>query len=223
MMPSDLTHSPATSRLQKGLPGIAVVTCLAIILGLLANSLSQQRSQVRLLFDRQNLHQMLLNVDYNNDLLQDTVLISATNTQNKFVSQELLGLKQDRLAYIARQGDEVVAIIVPATAEDGFNGHVDLLIAVNMLGRIVAARVIRDLPSNELVGIVDIIESKWMKEFDGNSMRDILRISWQKIEADQEYDQFVGASVTPRTVSDRIYDALVFVQSNRIRLMGAEG
>ena len=92
-----------------------------------------------------------------------------------------------------------------------------------MLGRIVAARVIRDLPSNELVGIVDIIESKWMKEFDGNSMRDILRISWQKIEADQEYDQFVGASVTPRTVSDRIYDALVFVQSNRIRLMGAEG
>ena len=58
-----------------------------------------------------------------------------------------------------------------------------------------------------------------MTEFSGSSMRDIMRISWSKIGSENEYDQFVGASITPKTVSNRIYDALVFFQSNRIALM----
>jgi hypothetical protein len=39
---------------------------------------------------------------------------------------------------------------------------------------------------------------------------DAVLASWQTIFADNEYDLFVGASITPKTVSDRIYDALVF-------------
>ena len=45
-------------------------------------------------------------------------------------------------------------------------------------------------------------------------MREIRRLSWQIIDADNEYAKFVGASITPKTVSGRIYDALVFGQSN---------
>ena len=88
-----------------------------------------------------------------------------------------------------------------------------------MYGRISAALVIEDINSNQLNGVVDVIGSKWMDEFAGNSMRDILRLSWQAITADNEYDQFVGASITPKSVSNQIYDALVFYQSNRIELM----
>ena len=51
-------------------------------------------------------------------------------------------------------------------------------------------------------------------------MRDILRLSWSKIESRGEHDQFVDASVTPKSVSNKIYDALVFIPSNRIALMG---
>ncbi len=91
-----------------------------------------------------------------------------------------------------------------------------------MYGRISAARVIKDLDSGELYGVVDVIESQWMKEFTGNTMRDILGISWKAIASDHEYDRFVGASITPKAVSNRIYDALVFFQSNRIALMAGE-
>ena len=55
--------------------------------------------------------------------------------------------------------------------------------------------------------------------YDNDLLQDILGINWQTLSADNEYDQFVGASITPKTVSDRIYDALVFFQSNRIALM----
>ena len=64
--------------------------------------------------------------------------------------------------------------------------------------------------------MVDVIESKWMRGFSGSSMRDIQRLSWQTIDDEDEYDQFVGASITPRAIADRIYDVLVFFQTNRI-------
>lgn len=175
-------------------------------------------------FDRQNLYQFFEAGSFDNDLLLDTFLLPANQQHEELVNMQLLNLRRDRLAYLAKRDGEVVAIAVPATADDGFNGTIDLLVAVDMFGRISAARVVEDIDSDELYGVVDVIESQWMKEFAGNSMRDILRISWKTISAENEYDRFVGASVTPKTVSDRIYDALVFVQSNRIALIaGAEG
>ena len=86
------------------------------------------------------------------------------------------------------------------------------------------ARVIEDINSNQFYGAINVVESKWMNEFAGNSMRDILRLSWQPITAENEYDQFVGASITPKSVANQVYDALVFYQSNRIELMrGSRG
>jgi electron transport complex protein RnfG len=116
-----------------------------------------------------------------------------------------------------------VAVTVPASLEDGFNGKIDLLIAVDMFGRISAARVIEDIDAEQLFGVVDVIDSKWMNGFAGNSMRDILRLSWQPITAENEYDQFVGASITPKSVANQVYDAPVFYQSNRIELIRGVG
>ena len=194
---------------------VAVLGCL-----LLLNFVTQDRVELsRKDFDRQNLYQFFEAGSFDNDLLLDTFLLPVDQQNDGLVNMQLLNLARDRFAYLAKKDGEVVAIAVPATADDGFNGTIDLLVAVDMFGRISAARVIADLDSDELYGVVEVIESQWMKEFTGNSMRDILRISWQTISAENEYDKFVGASVTPKTVSDRIYDALVFVQSNRIALI----
>ena len=85
-----------------------------------------------------------------------------------------------------------------------------------MFGRISAARVIEDIDSRQLFGVLDAIDSKWINGFAGNSMRDIERLSLQLISAENEYDLFVGASITPKSVANQIYDALVFYKSNRI-------
>lgn len=170
-------------------------------------------------FDRQGLQQFFVAGSFDNDLVLDTYLLSADSGQEGLSNLHLLNLDRDRLAYIARRGTQAVAVAVPTTADDGFNGKIDLLVAVDMFGRISAARVIEDVASDRLYGVVDVIDSKWMNEFSGNSMRDILRLSWQPITAENEYDQFVGASITPKSVANQIYDALVFYQSNRIELI----
>lgn len=210
--------------LRQRLPLIAAALVVLGALLLLNFFLKDDVQHSRQNFDRQSLYQFFEAGSFDNDLLLDTFLLPANQQYEELVNMQLLNLTRDRLAYLAKLDGEVVAIAVPATAEDGFNGSIDLLVAVDMFGRISAARVIKDVDSDELYGVVDVIESQWMKEFAGNSMRDILRISWKTISADNEYDKFVGASVTPKTVSGRIYDALVFVQSNRIALIaGVEG
>lgn len=170
-------------------------------------------------FDRNYMGELLSGIEFSNDVILDSFLIEADIEQQDLIRKELLGLRRDRLAYLVRDEAEVIGIIVPATSEDGFNDYIDLLVAVDMYGRIIATRVIEDVQDEELFGALRVIESQWIKLFSGNAMRDVQRISWQTISEEGEYDQFVGASITPKAVSKRIYDVLVFVQSNRISLI----
>lgn len=198
------------------------IAALIIILALVVAFSFASQSEIlenRKQLDRQALSLILPSGSYDNDLLNDTVLLTVDSKKGAWVSLELLGLKRNRLAYRARIEGKVVLVVVPATAEDGFNGEVDLLVAVDMFGRIQAVRVIERRPQAELFGVLKLIESQWLKLFSGKTFRDIQRLSWQTIPADNEYDLFVGASVTPKTVSSKIYDALVFFQSNRIAFM----
>lgn len=198
---------------------IVVLAAFFALLGALNLVVTDKLLEVRQEFDRGNLYQFFEADSFDNDLILDSYLLSADAVEGKLSNLHLLNLDRDRLAYIARKDGQAVAVAVPAIAEDGFNGKIDLLVAVDMFGRISAARVIEDINSDQLFGVVDVIDSKWMNEFAGNSMRDILRLSWQPITAENEYDQFVGASVTPKSVANQIYDALVFYQSNRIELI----
>ncbi|MBT7227747.1 MAG: FMN-binding protein [Gammaproteobacteria bacterium] len=205
--------------LKDKLPQLAILTAILSLLLLLNNVTDDSLLAARQEFDRRNLYQFFEEGSFDNDLVLDSYLLTADNESEKLENLHLLNLDRDRLAYIARKDGKAIAVAVPATADDGFNGKIELLVAVDMYGRISAARVIEDINSDQLYGVVDVIGSKWMDEFAGNSMRDILRLSWQAITADNEYDQFVGASITPKSVANQIYDAFVFYQSNRIELM----
>lgn len=199
--------------------GGVIIAC-ALVLAVVFHLSGAAVTNAKIDYDRLNLFKVLTPDLYNNDLLVDTYLLRAGAAQDDLVNVSALGLRRDRLAYIARQDEEVVAIIVPATVADGFNGFVDLLIAVNMEGRILNASVIEDVDVPEIYGVVEVIDSRWMENFSGNTMRDMRRLSWSTIKAvPGEYDQFVGASLTPKAVANRVYDALVFFQSNRIELM----
>lgn len=206
------------------LPRFSLPASCAVLLAvvLIASVLSQpQISLNQKLLDRVALSELLPNGSYDNDPLEDMIVLPRTAENELWVNLELLGLRRERLAYIAKFQGEVKVVVLPATAEDGFNGYVDLLVAIDMFGRLQAVRVIEESKSSASYGTLEIIQSTWIKLFAGNTFRDIRRLSWQSISADNEYDLFVGASVTPKTVSAKIYDTLIFFQSNRIAFIEA--
>ena len=132
---------------------------------------AQQNRRVE--FDRQNLQQFFEADSFDNDVVLDTYLIPARKADSSLVNLDLLGLNRDRFAYRARRNGEVFAVAVPASADDGFNGTVDILVSIDMFGRIGAARVVSDISSDEFYGVSTCssdeqhhcIESKGMKYF----------------------------------------------------------
>ncbi len=192
---------------------------LLLLLGVFAWSAQAHIESKHKLLDLAALNQVLNHSEYDNNLLDDVVLMSPKCGNSSFVNLELLGLTRDRLAYIAMRNGEVAYVIVPATASDGFNGYVDLLVALDMFGRIKSARVVSAVNSNSLYGALRIIPSNWLTLFEDKTFRDIRRLSWTKIPAENEYDLFVGASVTPKMVSAKVYDTLIFFQSNRVAFL----
>ena len=79
-------------------------------------------------FDRRNLYQFFEEGSYNNDLVLDSYLLPGGAEHEKLSNLHLFNLDRDRLAYIARKNGKVVAVAVPvpASVKDGFNGKVDL-------------------------------------------------------------------------------------------------
>ena len=52
----------------------------------------------------------------------DSYLLPGGAEHEKLSNLHLFNLDRDRLAYIARKEGKAVAVAVPASAEDGFNG-----------------------------------------------------------------------------------------------------
>jgi electron transport complex protein RnfG len=73
-------------------------------------------------FDRRNLYQFFEAGSFDNDLVLNSYLLPAVAEHEKLSNLHLLNLDRDRLAYIARKEGKAVAVAVPASAEDGFNG-----------------------------------------------------------------------------------------------------
>jgi Na+-translocating ferredoxin:NAD+ oxidoreductase RnfG subunit len=73
-------------------------------------------------FDRRNLYQFFEAGSFDNDLVLNSYLLPGVAEHEKLSNLHLLNLDRDRLAYIARKEGKAVAVAVPASAEDGFNG-----------------------------------------------------------------------------------------------------
>ena len=58
---------------------------------------------------------------HDNDMLEDSITVD---------NSELLGLREAKLRYLATREGEPVAVILPATARDGYTGDIDLILSL---------------------------------------------------------------------------------------------
>src|SRR5690554_5493684 len=125
-----MTRTSPTS-LRRILPSALVLVAVMAACTLAYRGMAGDVLQARRDFDRRNLFELITPDLFDNDLVVDTFLLRAGDSQDNVVNIDLLGLRRDRFAYIARQDGQATAVLVPATVADGFNGYVDLLVAVN--------------------------------------------------------------------------------------------
>ena len=151
-----------------------------------------------------------------NDLMTDRLPIPTA-------ALETLGLNgEDNSIAIAKKNDRTVAVIVPTIATDGYSGDIKLLVGVNRDGSISGVRVLAHKETPGLGDKVDLKRSDWILSFNQQSLSNPLPSQWKVKKDGGTFDQFTGATITPRAVVRQVYNVLTFVQDYRSLLFGIE-
>ena len=151
---------------------------------------------------------------HDNSMLDDT--LAATTAAAG------LGLREDKKIYLARLEGKVVAAIVPATAADGYSGDIDLIVGINADGSIAGVRVLNHKETPGLGDKVELKKSDWVLSFNGRSLNKPAIDGWAVKKDKGEFDQFTGATITPRAVVAATLRALQYAEANRESIFGTE-
>lgn len=148
---------------------------------------------------------------HDNDMLTETIPVP----QDAWAG---LGLKSGGDIYVARHTNDTIAVIIPAVAPDGYSGDIRMIVGINADGSIAGVRV---LDHHETPGLGDKIELKknaWILDFDGKSAQQPELSHWKVKKDGGDFDQFAGATITPRAVVNQVRRVLEFADSHRDQL-----
>jgi electron transport complex protein RnfG len=138
---------------------------------------------------------------YDNDVFTDVIRVR---------NEELLGTAEPVPVYRARKGGWPVAAVLAAEAPDGYNGRIKLLVAVNADGTLAGVRVVNHRETPGLGDRIEIERSDWLRGFDGRSLDDPPEKRWKVRRDGGDFDQFTGATITPRAVVKAVYRVLLY-------------
>ncbi len=151
---------------------------------------------------------------HDNDMLADSIPLNAEQ-------QRALGLKGASSIHVARKEGEIVAFIVPATAPDGYSGDIHLIIGINVDGSIAGVRVLNHRETPGLGDKLELSKAPWILSFDGKSLGKPPASAWAVKKDGGEFDQFTGATITPRAVVGRVKATLEYLHDNREAFLAA--
>jgi len=143
---------------------------------------------------------------YDNDLFTDS---------RQMQNEAVLGTTEPVTIYRARKNGQPVAAILTQVAPDAYNGRIRLLVGINYEGSLVGVRV---LSHQETPGLGDNIEmrrSNWILSFNGHSLKNPDEAGWKVKRDGGIFDQFTGATITPRAVVKAVHKSLQFYQQYR--------
>ena len=194
----------------------------ALLLGIVNLSTAEKIQEQQLAAERRALGEVLPSSFHDNDLLSKPLplspLTSSTPLANNYVAIELLELSVERQAYIALMGNTFSGAILPVEAHDAYSGDINLLVAILADGTVSGVRVLAHRETPGLGDKIDIQVSNWILGFDGKSLANPSLPQWKVIKDGGEFDQLVGATITPRAVINAVQRALQFFQLNRSTL-----
>ena len=131
-----------------------------------------------------------------------------------------LGHRSPQSAYLALKGGEPSALILPVTAPDGYSGAIHLLVGIFADGRLAGVRVLSHKETPGLGDKIELAKSDWVRSFEGKSLSDPGEDRWAVKKDRGDFDQFAGATITPRAVVKAVHGALRYFDTHRAQLLG---
>jgi electron transport complex protein RnfG len=189
------------SALALGLIAIAGTSLLTGVDFLTADRIAAQERRVIL----EQLGQIIPE-QYDNQLLDDRIT---------FRDEPHFPNGQEVIAYRARLQGEPRTLVLKFNAVNGYNGNITLLAGINSDGSLRGIRIISHKETPGLGDAIEIEKSDWTLDFSGKSLSNPEPEQWAVKRDGGEFDQFTGATITPRAVVDAVRLALEYFEANR--------
>ena len=184
------------SRPGLALAGFALLGAmtLAFVYGLTkplmqANEREAELSRMSLLVDKHL---------YDNDPLQDQVTLPAADFHSA----------DDVVVYRARNHNQPVAAFFKVIAPDGYSGKIELLVAIRADQSLAGVRVLKHKETPGLGDKIEEAKHPWILNFTDKSLQHPTVDAWAVKKDGGAFDQFTGATITPRAVVKQVRNTL---------------
>jgi electron transport complex protein RnfG len=179
---------------------LATTGLVASINALTADKIAEQE-QLQL---TAQLQEVLDPKSYDNQLSQDCVVIT----------DEKLGPYANQVIYRARKNNKPVAVVIRHVTPNGYSGDINLLTAVLSDGTIAGVRTTKHEETPGLGDKVEVKKSLWITTFKSLTVEGEEDARWAVKKDGGQFDQFTGATITPRAVVGSVKNAVLFAQTN---------
>ena len=156
-----------------------------------------------------NLNNIIPADSYTNNLLENTLLVPIASQ---------LGKKTPTVIYRAWQDEIPVAIAFSIISHEGYSGEIKLLIAIKANGHVSGVRVISHKETPGLGDKIELTKNDWILSFNDKFLIESVTTPWKVKKDGGEFDQFTGATITPRAIVNAVFKALDYYNHNHDRL-----
>jgi electron transport complex protein RnfG len=193
------------SAVLLGLFAIVGTSMVAIIYGATEERIAANERAFLL----KSLHILIPPEQHDNDLFNDVITVQ---------DKELLGTAKPVRVYRARRDKQPIAAIINAVAPDGYSGNIELLVAIRYDGTLAGVRVVKHKETPGLGDAIDASKSDWILGFNGRSLSNPDKKGWAVKRDGGIFDQFTGATISPRAVVNAVHRSLLYFSEHRDEL-----
>ena len=183
---------------------IFTLVCVFIV------SLAEKNTKDRIEINEQQLLIKRLNeivTEYDNPILSESFVRNIN----------LHGIEQTVTIFPAKNNNKVFANLVEHTYPNGYNGNIRLLTGISIEGELLGVRVINHKETPGLGDKIETRKSDWIKSFTGLSLNQPEKSKWKVKRDGGFFDQFTGATITPRAIVTAAYQILDYFDKYEIK------
>lgn len=179
---------------------LAATLLLALAYGLTREPIAQ--SALKDL--RQSLAQVIPASIHDNNPAADTVWLQLDGTS--------------LLVYRARKAGHVTGVAFEVSRK-GYSGEIKVLLGIDESGKLLGVRVLKHTETPGLGDKIEVGRSDWITRFTGLSLGNPPEAQWAVKKDGGPFDQFAGATITPRALVNAIRDGLRLFAARRKTLL----